>query len=85
MNDAAGISPSVFRKLQNNRPDCLNINGAICDREGTRSFLDVLDANGQWTGLSGFKVRCMSCCGNNNTPVRACRIELHLGPSLVNV
>ena len=54
------IEPSkvVFEDLKKNRPECIRVHGAICGKgqEGnTMLYLDVLDENGQWTGLSGFE------------------------------
>jgi hypothetical protein len=51
------IEPSevVFKELVKNRPGCTRIHGAVCDGDMTRMYTDVVDDNGQWTGLSGFK------------------------------
>ena len=54
------IEPSkvVFEDLKKNRPECIRVHGAICGKGqdgNTMLYLDVLDENGQWTGLSGFE------------------------------
>jgi FkbM family methyltransferase len=51
------IEPSevVFADLVKNRPGCTRVQGAICGNKESRMYMDVIDENGQWTGLSGFK------------------------------
>jgi FkbM family methyltransferase len=48
------IEPTTeFAKLQQNRPLCAKIQGAVCDRDGPRTFHDITE-NGLWTGWAGF-------------------------------
>lgn len=56
------IEPSkvIFKDLEKNRPGCIRVHGAICGKDDNGNnknlmYLDVLDENGQWTGLSGFE------------------------------
>ena len=56
------IEPSkvIFKDLEKNRPECIRVHGAICSKDANGNnknlmYLDVLDENGQWTGLSGFE------------------------------
>jgi hypothetical protein len=58
-------SNTIFGDLVKFRPACHNVNGAVCDRDGKRTFWDVQTGPkhpetrkhgmGRWTGWGGFK------------------------------
>lgn len=66
-------NPRAFARLEQNRPDCLNLNLAIADRVGTETFLEVEGPLFGWSGLA-----------DDIAPEHEARMVEHLPPGAIS-